>query len=96
MSEEKVEFKLLDAKCIGGNVVVFRLEDGTQVKVTVDLDRAGVSINKMGPDGNPMYNFNFANKATVIPVTRKYTLPASQLGVPVSKDTPKDGKAPYG
>jgi hypothetical protein len=94
MSEDKVEFRWLEAKCVGGNVVIFRLEDGTQVKVTVDLDRAGVAINQLAPDGNPMYNLNFSNKANIIPPTKKYTLPKSQLGV--STTPPKDGKAPYG
>ena len=44
MSEEKVEFKILEAKLVGSNTVVFRLEDGAMVKVKVDIGRAAVAL----------------------------------------------------
>ncbi len=96
MGDDKVEFKWLEAKCVGGNVVMFRLEDGAQVKVTVELDRAGVAIDQVGADGMPMYNLNFSNKANVIPANRKYSVPKTQLGVDKVTPAPTDGKAPYG
>ncbi len=45
MSEKpnKIEFEMLDYKRLENDFVSFKLEDGTVVKVKVDLDRVGKS-----------------------------------------------------
>jgi hypothetical protein len=79
MSEPKIDFKWLDAKLVGSDTVVFRLEDGTMVKIKVDVDRAGVAVNFTNPDGSPHYNINASLKVNVIPSSKKFSLPKSQL-----------------
>lgn len=58
MAEEQIKFKLISAKLVGSNVVCFRLEDETLVKVHVDLGRVGFAIDRKNPDGTPIYNVN--------------------------------------
>ncbi|EPA05890.1 hypothetical protein [Candidatus Nitrosarchaeum limnium] len=48
-SPEKIEFKMLDYKRIENEYVSFELEDGTIVKVKVDLDRVGIATNFKNP-----------------------------------------------
>ena len=47
MSEtpNKIEFRMLDHERLENDFVSFKLEDGTIVKVKVDLDRVGIAIN---------------------------------------------------
>jgi hypothetical protein len=73
MTEEK-EFKLLDSKIVGNDKIVFRLENGAQVIVRVDITRAGIRINEKGDEE---YHFDFANSCKVIPSkkTFKVTMP---------------------
>lgn len=86
MSEQKIEFKWLEAKCIGTDTIVFRLEDKTTVKIKVDIDRAGVSTSFTNPDGTPRYNIGASLKVNVIPAKKSYYLPKSQLrGSPLNK-----------
>ena len=82
MPEENVEFKMLEAKLVGSDTVVFRLEDGAIVKIKVDLNRAGVAINFRNPDGSPHYNINTGLNITVIPNEKKFFVPKSQLPLP--------------
>lgn len=79
MAEEKVEFKLLEAKSVGTDTVVFRLEDGAMVKVRVDITRAGVATNFTNPDGSPHYSIGTGVGIQIIPASRKFTLPKSQV-----------------
>ena len=79
ISEEKVEFKILDVKLVGSNTVVFRLEDGTIVKVKVDIDRAAVAIDYKNPDGTPHYNIGTGLRLTIIPKDKKFYIPKSKL-----------------
>jgi hypothetical protein len=79
MSEEKVEFKILDVKLVGSNTVVFRLEDGAMVKVKVDIERAAVAIDFKNPDGTPHYNIGTGLRLTVIPKDKKFYIPKSKL-----------------
>lgn len=58
MAEEQIKFKLISAKLVGSNVVNFRLEDETLVKVHVEFGRVGVAVDRKNPDGTPIYNFN--------------------------------------
>ena len=41
----KIEFKMLDYERLENEFVSFKLEDGTIVKVKVDLDRVGIATN---------------------------------------------------
>jgi hypothetical protein len=58
MTEERIKFKQISAKLVGSNVVNFRLEDETVVKVHVELVRVGVAIDRKNSDGTPIYNIN--------------------------------------
>ena len=78
----KIEFKLLDHKCVESDTVIFNLEDGAIVKVKVDLDRVGVATNFKNPDGTPRYVVNASLKIKVIPANKKFSLPKSKLMTP--------------
>ena len=86
ISEEKVEFNILEAKLVGSNTVVFRLEDGAMVKVKVDIERAAVAVNFKNPDGTPHYNIGTGLKLTIIPKDKKFYIPKSNLKQGPSKD----------
>jgi len=58
MSDEQIKFRQISAKLVGSNVVSFRLEDETLVKIYVELGRVGVAIDRKNPDGTPIYNVN--------------------------------------
>lgn len=76
---DKIEFKMLDHERMGNDTVTFKLEDGTIVKVKVDLDRAGIAINYRNPDGTPHYAVNTSVKVFVVPHDKKFTLPKGQV-----------------
>jgi hypothetical protein len=82
MPEEIVEFKRLEAKSVGSDTVIFRLEDGAIVKIKVDINRAGVAINFKNPDGSPHYNINAGLNVSVIPNEKKFYVPKSQMPLP--------------
>jgi len=82
LSEEKVEFRWLEAKCIGSDNVVFKLEDGAMVKIKVDIGRAGVAVNYTNPDGSPHYNIGTNIGVTVVPPDKKFSIPRSQIAAP--------------
>jgi hypothetical protein len=86
ISEEKVEFKILEAKLVGNDTVVFRLEDGAMVKVKVDIERAAVAMNFKNPDGTPHYNIGTGLKLTIIPKDKKFYIPKSKLERGPSKE----------
>jgi len=85
-SGEKIEFKILDSKLIGSDTVVFRLEDNAMVKVRVMIDRAGVAVNFTNPDGSPNYNIAASLHIAVIPPSKKFSIPRSQLVRPPPKE----------
>ena len=74
MSEnnENIEFEMLDYKRLENEFVSFQLEDGTIVKVKVDLDRVGKAINFTNPDGTPHYAINTAVKLSITPPNKKF------------------------
>ena len=74
MSEtpNKIEFKMLDHKRLENDFVSFKLEDGTIVKVKVDLDRVGIATNFTNPDGTPHYAINTSVKLSIIPKNKKF------------------------
>lgn len=76
MSEnrEKIEFEMLDYKRLENEFVSFELEDGTIVKVKVDLDRVGKAVSFTNPDGTPRYAINTAVKLSITPPNKKFTL----------------------
>ena len=88
MPDENVEFKMLEAKLVGSDTVVFRLEDGAIVKIKVDINRAGVALNFRNPDGSPHYNISTGLNISVIPNEKKFFVPKSQL--PLSPTPPKE------
>ena len=74
MSEapNKIEFKMLDHKRLENDFVSFELEDGTIVKVKVDLDRVGIATNFTNPDCTPHYAINTSVKLSIIPKNKKF------------------------
>ena len=73
-NKEKIEFKMLDYSRLENEFVSFKLEDGTIVKVKVDLDRVGKAINFTNPDGTPHYAINTSVKLSIIPSERKFSV----------------------
>lgn len=73
-SPDKVEFKMLDYERLENDYVSFKLEDGTIVKVKVDLDRVGKAVNFKNPDGTPHYAINTAVKVSIIPSDKSFTV----------------------
>ena len=76
MSEKtnKIEFEMLDYKRLENDFVSFKLEDGTIVKVKVDLDRVGIATNFTNPDGTPHYAINTSVKLSIIPNDKKFSV----------------------
>ncbi len=76
MSEtpNKIEFKMLDHKRLENDFVSFMLENGTIVKVKVDLDRVGIATNFTNPDGTPHYAINTSVKLSIIPKNKKFSV----------------------
>jgi len=81
--EDLVKFRMLDWKLKSpSDTVVFELEDGTIVKIKVDLDRAAIAIDYKNPDGTPHYNIGTGLKLTVVPKSKEIMIPKSQLNIP--------------
>ena len=78
-SKDKIDFKLLDHERIGNEFVSFKLEDGTIVKVKVDLDRVGIATNFKNQDGTPHYAINTSVKISVIPRSEEHSLNSSHI-----------------
>ncbi|QUC63831.1 hypothetical protein NsoK4_05000 [Nitrosopumilus sp. K4] len=81
MSEnrEKIDFEMLDYKRLENEFVSFELEDGTIVKVKVDLDRVGKAINYTNPDGTPHYAINTAVKLSITPPDKKFSVQKNSI-----------------
>ena len=74
-----VEFTYLSTKAVGNDTVVFRLEDGAQLTVRVDLARAGSRVNDRG---EIEYHFEFGHQVKVIPKDKKFKV---RMPVPPQK-----------
>ncbi len=76
MSEKpnKIEFKILDYKRLENDFVSFKLEDGTVVKVKVDLDRVGKAVDYKNPDGTSHYAISTAIKLSIVPPNKKFSV----------------------
>ena len=75
----KIEFKMLDFERLENEFVSFKLEDGTVVKVKVDLDRVGIATNFSNPDGTPHDAINTSVKLSVIPSNRKFSVEKTSI-----------------
>jgi len=76
LGSEVAEYKYLDAKPVGKDFVVFKLEDGAKVVVGIDIGKVGVRKGKDGkPLGKPEDYFVDAQitKVKVIPSPRHRT-----------------------
>ena len=71
---DKIEFKMLEHERLENDFVSFKLEDGTIVKVKVDLDRVGIATNFTNPDGTPHYAINTSVKLSIIPKNKKFSV----------------------
>jgi len=78
-SREKIEFKMLDFERLENDYVSFKLEDGTVVKVKIDLDRVGKAVNYTNPDGTPHYAINTAVKLSIVPSDKKFSVEKTSL-----------------
>ncbi len=77
--KEKIDFKMLDYKRLENEFVSFELEDGTIVKVKIDLDRVGKALNFKNPDGTPHYAINTSIKLSILPKDGKFTVEKTSL-----------------
>ncbi len=75
----KIDFKMLDFKRLENEFVSFELEDGTIVKVKVDLDRVGIATNFTNPDGTPHYAINTSVKLSVLPHDKKFSVEKNSI-----------------
>ena len=75
----KIEFKMLDYERLENEFVSFKLEDGTVVKVKVDLDRVGIATNFTNPDGTPHYAINTSVKLSVLPHDKKFSVEKTSI-----------------
>jgi len=87
LSDEKVEFRWLDAELVGSDTVTFRLEDGAIVKIKVDIQQAGIAVNFTNPDGTPHYSIGAGLRINVIPQNKKFYIPRSSLMVRKDRKT---------
>ena len=76
---DKIEFKMLDYERLENEFVSFKLEDGTIVKVKVDLDRVGIATNFTNPDGTPHYAINTSVKLSVLPHDKKFSVEKTSI-----------------
>jgi hypothetical protein len=74
-SGEQIKYKLLSAKLVGSDVVCFRLEDETLIKVHVDLTRVGVAADTKTPDRQPLYNITVQPRFEIIPKDKIFYAP---------------------
>lgn len=93
MAQEQIKFKQLSVKPVGSNVVNFRLEDETLVKIHVELARVGVAVDRKNPDGTPLYNF--ATNLRFETVTKDKTFYAPPPPQPTQSTSSKKGEQAY-
>ncbi len=89
MSQEQVKCKQLSVKLVGSDVVCFRLEDETFLKVYVSMNRVGVAVDKKNPDGTPLYIFNTGLRIEA--VTKDKIFYAPPPPVPTQNTNDKQG-----
>jgi hypothetical protein len=80
---------MLSAKLVGSEVVCFRLEDETILKIYVSLARVGIAVDRKNPDGTPLYLFNTAFRIDAI--TKDKTFYAPPPPAPTQSTNEKQG-----
>jgi len=90
MTEQMVDFKLLEAELVESDTVVFHLENGATVKVRVSLERVVLALNMKNPEGSDLYNFNANMQFSVIPAEKTFSIPRSQLSQATQQPKPPD------
>jgi hypothetical protein len=90
MSQEQIKFRQLSVKVVGSNVVNFRLEDETLVKVYVELTRVGVAVDRKNPDGTPIYNFNAGMRFETQTKDRTFYAPLPPIPTKSTHDKKED------
>ena len=65
---------MLEANADGSDEVTFQLEDGSIIKIRVNIDRAGVATNYHNSDGSKHYNVQASMSVNVISSDRTYKL----------------------
>jgi hypothetical protein len=93
MEPDQIKYKRITAKLVGSNVVNYRLEDGTLVKIFVELNRAGVALDRKAPDGTPLYNFGIGTRIDV--QTKDGTFYAPHPLIPTRKANPENKEPEY-
>jgi len=86
--KNKIEFEMLDYERLENEFVSFKLENGTIVKVKVDLDRVGIATNFTNPDGTSHYAINTSVKLSIIPKERKFSVERTSLKTKSSTPPP--------
>ena len=71
---DEIEFIMLEANADGSDEVTFQLEDGSIIKIRVNIDRAGVATNYRNSDGSKHYNVQASMSVNVISSDRTYKL----------------------
>ena len=71
---DEIEFNMLEANADGSDEVTFQLEDGSLIKIRVNIDRAGVATNYHNSDGSKHYNVQASMSVNVISSDRTYKL----------------------
>jgi len=77
---EKVKARILDFELTKGGTTEYTLEDGTVVRLTPQLNQVLMQVDEkgdpiLGPQGIPIYNFNFGIQTQVIPKNRTLYVP---------------------
>lgn len=79
MTQEQIKYRQISAKLVGSNVVNYRLEDGTLVKIHIELARAGVAVDRKAPDGTPLYNFSLNPRIEIETKDKTFYAPAPPI-----------------
>jgi hypothetical protein len=91
MSDELVDAIVVAHKFVGPDFVIVRLEDGTELKITLNCEVLKAKDQK-NPDGSPKYHTNIGfNVAVKAPVGKTVKVPKSTFGQqsPSSKPPPR-------
>jgi hypothetical protein len=94
LSADQIDFKWLEARLQGNDTVVFRLEDGTLIKVDID---SGVSATFKSPDSCSQCNVSTSVRAmSNLKSTRDHVSPTHAWGLLANgkKDTSSDPQSP--
>ena len=76
---DEIEFKMLESNADGSDEVIFQLEDGSIIKIRVNIDRAGVATNYRNSDGSKHYNVQASMSVNVISSDRTYKITKSGM-----------------